>query len=453
MGQEAAGAPLRVDWTLAEAPEPGAGGLAPGSVARRVAAGAPLLEWVRTEHAAGRLAFLDLPEAVETAAQAQAFCEEAPQAEDVVIAGVGGSALAARVMDALARAGGRPRRRLHVLDTVAPRAVEACWSGLDPGRTWLFGISKSGTTLEARVVFHLLEGRLRAALGAGVQRRVAVVTGEEDNALRRHAREHGYLCLPIPAGVGGRYSALGAVGLLPAAAAGLDPGQLLKGAAAARRRALGAADLANPALLLQALLLAAHESGRPVPVLWTYGEELAPLGAWWVQLLAESLGQRGPKGPVGPTPVHARGPADQHSLLQLLVDGPDRSLNWFLHEADAPPGAVVPAAAGPPGAGHTLGRVLAAEREATALALAAAGRPVVDLALGRYDAAGVGAFLLLWEVAVTLAGRALGVDPFGQPAVAWGKRAARVRLGAAGPEDAEVAAALARLAARPRRGC
>ena len=308
-----------------------------------------------------------------------------------------------------------------------PAAIEPRLRRLDPASCLLVGISKSGGTLETGAVFSLFEAWLTDALGEAGGARTVVICGEEDNAFRRHAKARGYTTFAVPTGVGGRYSGLTPVGLLPAALVGVDPGALLHGAAEARTACLAADVEENPALALAALHTAAQEAGRPVSVLVPYGEALAPLAPWWAQLVGESLGKPGPAGPLGVTPVAARGPADQHSLLQLLMEGPDDKLTVFVDAAPEAPGPIVPGALGD-AAGHTLSTILAAEREATCYALESAGRPWARLRLDRADAASVGAFLVVYEMAVVYWGRLVGVDPFGQPGVQLGKSAALARL-------------------------
>jgi len=383
----------------------------------------------RAAAAGGDMAFLDVPLDTGPAEAVRAWRDTAPAADDVIVVGIGGSALGARVVDAL-RPADSTGPRLHVVDTVDPQLVQQLMRTLDPSRSCLVVISKSGTTLETGAVFLILESWLERALGRDGRARIAVVSGEEENALRSHADRQGYASFSIPAGVGGRFSALTPVGLLPAALLGVDPLTLIGGAAAARRACLSPEVGSNPALALADVHLAAQEAGRSAAVLWPYGERLGPLGPWWVQLVGESLGKPGPDGPVGVTPVAARGPADQHSLLQLLVEGPDDKLTVFV---DAPPsqdGPLVPAEThGLGGAGgHALADLLTAERVATAYALAEAGRPSVAIRLAGADADAVGAFLLTYEMAVVYWGRLLGVNPFGQPGVALGKRAALARL-------------------------
>jgi len=390
-------------------------------------------------------AFLDLPLDGSAAEAALAWAEAAPEARDLVVVGMGGSALPARVVAAL-RPVGVDTPRLHVVDTVDPLAVGRLLRRLDPASTLVIAASKSGTTLETTAVFPVFEAWLRAALDDEVAARIAIVCGSHENPLRARAEARGYALFDVPPAVGGRFSALTAVGLLPAAVLGVDPRALLAGAKAARARCLGrAAD--NPALALAEAHAAAEAAGRGVAVLLPYGEALRPLGPWWAQLVGESLGKPAATGPVGVTPVAASGPADQHSLLQLLVEGPDDKLTVFVDAGGVMETPRVPADAADLcfAAGRDLGAILRAEREATAYALAASGRPSIRVHLAAADAASVGAFLLTYEAAVVLWAERLGVNPFGQPGVTLGKDAARAALTG---EPADLAA---RMQAQGRR--
>lgn len=398
--------------------------------------------WLDGERAAGRAAWFDLPLDVAPADAVAAWAAGAPASSDVVLVGIGGSALTARIVDAV-RPAGESAPCLHVLDTVDPRPVQDLMQRLDPASTCVIGVSKSGGTLETGAVFLVLEAWLRDALGDEAARRLVVIAGEQSNPLRTRAEARGYTDFAVPTAVGGRYSGLTPVGLLPAACVGLDPHALLRGAAVMRERCLESDVHDNPALALAAVHAAAERAGRSVAILWPYGEALRPLGPWWAQLVGESLGKPGPEGPVGVTPLAATGPADQHSLLQALIEGPDDKLVVFVEAESLGPDTQVPAGEDDVclATGQTLGAVLAAEREATEYALAAAGRPSITVRLAAADAASVGAFLFASEAAVVFWGSLIGVDPFGQPGVELGKRAAAAALTGA-PE--ELAAALER---------
>lgn len=418
------------------------------AAAGRLAAYAPV---AAKSAEAGRLGFLDLGLHPAVAQEVEAYAVKAETKSSLVVAGIGGSALSARVFAALRRRFVRSQD-IHVLDTADPAAVRAVQTQLHPRGVRLIGISKSGDTLESMAVFGVLESWLRRELGSDAARdAIAVVAGEEANPLRAHAAACGYTTFAVPSGVGGRFSALTPVGLLPAAFLDLDVGALLAGAAAVRAACLSSDIAANPAFALAAIHHAAWEGGRNVAVFMPYGERLRPLAAWWAQLVGESLGKPtavatagGERSAVGPAPLAASGPADQHSLLQRLLAGPDDTLAILL---EAPAGSddedlIVPLEGrGLPARGRSLGDIMRATIEATRHALVEAGRPVVTIRLARSDEACVGALLTTLGMMVVAWGALLGVDPFGQPAVQRGKAVSSLLLGAS--DDPSLRAAIA----------
>lgn len=424
---------LEVDCTFAFDAALGSGR---GLFASDLAALAPRLaaahEAVHTLHQHGGLAWLNLPGRRDLAEQVEAWRTTAPPFDDVLLLGIGGSALAALVFAAL-HLRGPQGPRLHLVETVDPARMGYLLQHCRPERTLLLGVSKSGTTLETAATFLIAEAWMERALGGRARERIAVVCDEEPNPLRTRALAKGQATFPVPPGVGGRFSALCAVGLLPAALLGLDPQAPLAGARAASERLRSADPAQNPALMLAAVHLLAQQRGRNVAVLWPYGEALRPLGPWWVQLVGESIGKLGPRGPVGVSPLAASGPADQHSLLQLLREGPDDKLVVFVGAAATVPSSHdlrVPSGGETltPVAGKTLGEILRAEQEATAFGLAKVGRPVVTIALPDTSPATVGGFLLTLEMAVAYWGALLQINAFDQPGVAFGKQAALARL-------------------------
>jgi len=383
------------------------------------------MDALEARHASGALGFLDLPGRTDLLAAVEAWADRADEVDDIVLVGIGGSALSARVFAAL-RPEPLARPRLHVLDTVDPQAVTTVLEHIDPARTLVLGVSKSGTTLETASVLPLFEARLSRALGPRAAAHIVMITGVEPGPLRQRAAQGAITCLDIPAEVGGRFSALTAVGLLPAALLGVDPGRILAGAARAREAVFGRDPATNPALALAGLHASAQAAGLHTAVIWPYGEALSTLGPWCAQLVSESIGQRRLEDgePVGVAAFPARGPADQHSLLQLLLDGPPGRLAVFVSAPTAGSGPDVTV----DGRTHALGDVLDAEREGTASALASRDRPSLSIRLADTSPEAVGAFLFVYEAAVALWGLGLGIDPFLQPAVGLGKRAAMARL-------------------------
>ncbi|MDT8369261.1 MAG: glucose-6-phosphate isomerase [Longimicrobiales bacterium] len=381
----------------------------------------------------GRLGFLDLPDTPGLADSVRRTVEPwLDEVDDLLIVGIGGSALGAVVLrDALGgvrwnvsarvRAG---RPRLHLLDNPDPDSVAGLLADLDPARTAVNVVSKSGSTAETMALHLCVRGWLEEALDPEtVRRRLLFTTDPKGGVLRAMAEREGIATLPIPANLGGRFSVLSAVGLVPAAAIGADLDALLAGAARMRTRALADDLRGNPAGLFATLLHTLHvDHGRPIHVLMPYSDRLRSLALWFQQLWAESLGKEGR----GPTPLPALGAVDQHAQVQLFMEGPDDKVILFV-AADPDADVEVPV---PPGApaelacfrGVTLGRLLDAERRATTEALRLSGRPSATLEVGRIDAGALGELFMMLEVATVLAGALYDVDPLDQPGVEAGKR-------------------------------
>jgi len=343
--------------------------------------------------------------------------------DTMLLLGIGGSALGGRAIhDALA-AEATAGRRLEVLDTLDPATVQRCLSGLDPQRVVVAAVSRSGSTLETLALLRICMGWLQDSLGDAWSERLVLVTATDSGPLRQLARERDIACLPVPTDVGGRFSVLTAVGLLPAAFLGLDVDSLCAGAEAQKQLVLQPDLATNPAWQLAAV----HHCWREHlsnSVLLSYSDALLGFGSWLRQLVAESLGKVGSDGQWrGWSPSIARGPADQHSQLQLWRDGSCNELFTILHVEQQQSDLAVPSLAGPedePGRwlqGKSLHELVTGARLGTTAALRESGAPIVDLAVKRLDAAALGALFVLFETTVVLLGLVQGVDPFDQPAV------------------------------------
>ncbi len=342
----------------------------------------------------------------------------AADADDVILAGTGGSSLGARALAALAPP--RPAGpRLHVLDNVDPDTWERVTGGLVPERTHLLAISKSGETLETVALSLLAADRL----GAG---RATAIAGKR-GALRDAFEARGLPVLDHDPAIDGRYSVLSPTGLLPALIAGLDARAVRRGAAAALDDFRAKGPESPPARGAAMAVGLDRGRGRHIQVMMAYADRLVPFARWFVQLWAESLGKRGR----GSMPVAASGTADQHSQLQFWIAGPPHCWVTVLGVETRGLGPA-PDGEGVPGhlAGRTLGDVMFAEREATVRSLAEAGVPVRTFALEAPDERALGALFAHFMLETIVAGRLLDVDPFGQPAVEDGKRRAAAMLGA-----------------------
>jgi glucose-6-phosphate isomerase len=375
-------------------------------------------------------AALNLPERVDTGeirAAADAFA--APAA--VLTVGIGGSALGAATL--ATGLGNDPPA--YVLDNVDPEHVRALLGDLPLERTVVNVVSRSGTTAETLANF-LVVREAMAEAGVDWTERTVVTTGGDGN-LRALAEANDLPALDVPAGVPGRFSALSTVGLFVPAVQGHDLDALLAGAADEADRLAGSL-FESPAYAYGAACYALASRGASVNAVMPYAESLEYFAEWFAQLWAESLGKDG----LGQTPARALGATDQHSQLQLYRAGPRDRLVTLVRPREREDLRI-------PGSdleglsylgGHGLGDLLDAEFEATEASLAAAGVPNVRVEVDRVDARGLGELLYGMEAATVLYGELAGVSTFTQPAVEWGKRAARGLLGEGESEEADAVA-------------
>jgi glucose-6-phosphate isomerase len=371
-----------------------------------------------------------------------------PSIEFAVIMGIGGSSLGPRALYTAAyhpmqlMEGWKPEggRRLFFLDNSDPDTVAALLDGLDPEKTLYAAITKSGSTAETAAQLMIAWDRAQRALGPKAAAHFVFVTDPEKGDLRTIARSAGVRAFDVPPHVGGRYSVLCPVGLLPAALAGIDPLAVLAGAEAVRARCLDPDLMGNPAALLGAsAFLLDTEFGRDIHVLMPYSDRLADTGAWFAQLWAESLGKSGPDGAVGPTPLSARGATDQHSLLQLLRDGPKNKFVTFVDVAERR-ALPVPEIFGELGSfaylgGHGMEELISCERLGTQRSLALAGVPTLGITVDEVNAGSTAALMYLLEVATAVAGFLYKINPFDQPGVEESKRFSHALMGRPGLDE------------------
>jgi glucose-6-phosphate isomerase len=403
--------------------------------------------------AGGTVGFLDLPSDKALLDQVENFASGARgKYDDVVILGIGGSALGPialrtalrpsgwNMLDDKAR-GGYPR--LHVLDNVDPETIDALLGRLRLERTLFIVTSKSGGTAETMAQFLIVHDRItRAKLD--VTKQMVFVTDPKQGALRPLAQHLQVPALDIPASVGGRFSVLTPVGTLPAALIGIDVKSLLSGAGAMAKRCESPELTKNPAGVYAMLQwLADTRLKKKIVVFMPYSDPLRDFAGWFVQLWAESLGKRRPDGTgVGSTPLAALGATDQHAQVQLFMEGPaDKTVTFVAVEKRAADVTIPPLFGdvkelGYLG-GHTLGELIDIEQRATAGALARRGRPNMTIRLERVDASHVGELMMLLEIATAYAGQLYGIDAFNQPGVELGKQFAYALLGRPGADQAK----------------
>jgi glucose-6-phosphate isomerase len=419
----------------------GAHGVSDAQLSAALARTGGALDRLRQHYAEGTLPLLRLPERQDDLADIRAAAARLKDgASDVVMLGTGGSSLGGQTLCQLAgyNVPGvgilRDPPRIHFIDNLDPFSFETMLARLPLATTHFVAISKSGGTAETLMQTIAALASLKAA---GLDARNAVLGISEPakagkrNGLRDLLEKHQVPLLEHDPGVGGRYSALTNVGLLPAAILGLDIAAIRKGAGAALLPVLDKYEPARvPAALGAALSIAAAESkSKTISALIAYSDRLERFTHWYVQLWAESLGKDGK----GTTPLAALGPVDQHSQVQLFIAGPRDKLFTVVSVGAQGKGprmdAELAKLGGEPGfAGKTIGDLVAAEGRATAETLANNGCPVRSMHIDRLDEASLGELLMHFMLETIVAAHLLGIDAFDQPAVEEGKVLAKKYL-------------------------
>lgn len=424
----------------------GAHGLTQAELSRWLAKAEAALDRLRQEHADGSLPLLRIvDETADIEAAKAAYAKLAEGAETVVFYGTGGSGLGGQT---LAQLGGwniptgraapdRTRPRTRFVDNLDPNTLGLALARTDFATTRFIVTSKSGGTAETLAQAIATLAAVKAAgLGDRISDLFLGITEPAKpgvaNGLRALLAAHGIPMLEHHTGIGGRFSGLTNVGLMAAIARGLDAGAIRAGAADVVGLLLQGGDASSfaPAVGAAASVALSKERGIRTLVMMPYVDRLLKFGAWYVQLWAESLG----KGGEGTSPIAALGPVDQHSQLQLFMDGPREIAVSVVRLASAGSGPVLdPELASLAGAsfmaGRSIGDIVHAQAHAVPEALARAGRPVRTFDLSVLDERTMGQLLMHFMLETIIAGRLLNLDPFDQPAVELAKVLTREKLG------------------------
>jgi glucose-6-phosphate isomerase len=423
-------------WSIehARAERIGQDGVSATDLAHAIGRTGEALTWLRARHADSSLPLLRLPaQRDDLPAIHDAVRRLTPGASDIVFLGTGGSSLGGQALAQLADHAVpglgllRDGPRLHFMDNLDPGTYGALLTRLRLPQTRFVAVSKSGGTGETLMQTIAALDALKAAglaaqipaLFLGLSEPLA---GGKPNGLRSLLGAHKVAMLDHDPGVGGRFSVLTNVGLLPAAMFGLDIAAIRDGAAAALASVLEERRPNAVPAAVGAALSFALGGGKPIAVMLAYADRLERFTRWYVQLWAESLG----KDRKGTTPLGALGPVDQHSQLQLFIAGPRDKLFTIVTVAAAGRGPRMSAdlaqlAGEPEFAGKTIGDLVAAQGRATTETLARNGCPVRTIHLEKLDEAALGELLMHFMLETIITARLIGVDPFDQPAVEEGK--------------------------------
>ncbi len=422
---------------------------------------------VRANRGQGWLRWTELPtnqDEVLTAIEETAAYVRA-NFETYVVLGIGGSALGPiAVQQALnhlhynelpAEKRGGPR--FYVEDNIDPERMSALLDVIDVRKTCFNVITKSGGTAETMSQYLIVTDLLKKAVGEDWSKHVITTTDKEKGNLIRLTHENGFRTFVVPDGVGGRFSELCPVGLLPAAVCGIDIRAMLQGALCMDKRCNSSDVWQNPALLEAVLQYIAVEKGMNIQAVMPYSDSLKYMADWFCQLWAESLGKNvtrdGKPCNVGQTPTKALGVTDQHSQLQLYTEGPFDKVITLMKVANFHKTVEIPhgceqfhdvAFLG----GKTLNQLIEAERQGTEYALLKAGRMSQTITLPCVNAHTIGQLIFFFELATAYEGELLNIDAFNQPGVEESKVASYAVLG---NEAEKYQAKQKEMAARPER--
>ncbi len=424
-------------------------GNAPEMVESYAGAAAQAQKAVQQHRGTGWLGWMELPYNQEKELQQieRVAAHVRATFRNFVVLGIGGSALGpVAVQQALnhlhyndlsdAKRGGP---RLFVEDNIDPERMPALLDIIDLKETCFCVITKSGGTAETMSQYLIVSELLKKEIGQGWQKHIIAVTDGVKGNLRPIANAEGFETFTIPDTVGGRFSELCPVGLLPAAVCGIDIRGMLAGAAAMDAACKSENVWENPALLEATLqIIAMQDLDMNVQVILPYADSLRYMADWFCQLWAESLGKnvtrKGMAVNVGQTPTKALGVTDQHSQLQLYTEGPYDKIVTFLQvenfrtEQGIPHGCEAYADVAFLG-GKTHNQLIEAERQGTEYALCRAGRLNQTITLPEVNAHTIGQLLFFFELCTAYAGELLDIDAFNQPGVEESKIASYAVLG------------------------
>ena len=371
--------------------------------------------------------------------------------EYFVVLGIGGSALGPMAaFQALCHLhhnelpkSKRKAPKFYVEDNVDPERMAALLDVIDVKKTMFNVITKSGSTSETMSQYLIITDIIKKELGGDLASHMIATTSESKGNLIKIAKKEGLKTFYIPDGVGGRFSELCPVGLLPAAVLGIDIKNLLKGAAFMDKKCGGDNIAKNPALAAAVLQYIAMEKGCNISVMMPYADSLKLMADWYAQLWGESLGKavnlEGKKVNVGQTPVKALGVTDQHSQVQLYTEGPfDKVITLIGVDAYRKTVVISDGCEDIPGVnflcGHTMNELITAEMNATEYALTRSGRLNNRIMLPEVNAYTLGQLMMFFMLQTAYTGALLNIDTFNQPGVEEGKNATYALLGREGYE-------------------
>lgn len=404
---------------------------------------------IQEQKKAGRLGFMELPHKIELAQKIRLAAKKlSKRFDNFVVIGIGGSALGNIALqqalrhpywNLLSKGERKGWLKLFVPDNVEPDLISGLVDVIDFKKTLFNVISKSGSTAECLANYFVLKKILTKEVGEKYIEHIIITTDAVKGYLREIVQKENLMSFEVPSNVGGRFSVLSSVGLISAAFTGIDIERILAGAAQMDERCSSDELFKNPAALFAVIQYLFYWLKKPISVMMPYSNALYGVSDWYRQLWAESLGKktnrRGEVINVGPTPVKALGATDQHSQVQLYIEGPQDKIFTFLSVDEFGKKVNIPSFDSHYLGDRSLNELLKAEEEATRLALSHEGRPNLTINLPSISPETVGQLMYLLELATAYAGEFFDINAFDQPGVELGKQLTYALMGCAGFED------------------
>lgn len=347
------------------------------------------------------------------------------QITDIAVIGIGGSSLGIKAVDSILSSHQSGGKTLHFFENSDPINISATISKLKKESTLFIVISKSGTTIETVSIFKTILLHFDFDLQKSADTEHLIVITDKYSALSKFAQEYKIREFSIPENVGGRFSVLSAVGVVPLTLAGYDMKLLLAGAEEFLESFFAKKE---QHLLQKACYLYEHHMMQSINVVFAYANNLENFCKWYVQLWGESLGKVDVEGKnVGLTPVGLIGSTDQHSFLQLLIEGPhDKTVTFikiddFENELKIPDISLKHIEKTDFVNKSSFNRLINAQCDATAKSLIQSDVAVDTIELDKISEENVGALIIYYELLTSLIGAMLHINTYNQPGVELGK--------------------------------
>jgi glucose-6-phosphate isomerase len=417
-------------------------GLSEDDLNSMIAASDAAISRMDKERKAGSLGFLELPDDTSVLKEINAYKKKCRDRFDTIaLFGIGGSALGPQALknalshmylNELSKKKRGDRFKVYFFDNVDPYEINSILDVIDIKKTLFLVISKSGGTTETNANFAILLELLRKKAGPKYRSQIVAITDPEKGILRKISTSEKFKTFPVPPNVGGRFSILSPVGLVVSEFMGIDNASMLAGAKKMAGRCYGKKMMQNPPLLNAVFhYLFDKKRNKRINVLMPYTRKLYLFADWYRQLWAESLGKNtdidGKSTVAGLTPVSALGTIDQHSQLQLYLEGPNDKVVTLFKLDDFGADVEIPDFyRGMPEVDYISGKSLRElngfEESATELVLKEASRPVASIIMSKLDAENIGEFIMFMEMQTAYAGYLYNINPYDQPAVEQGKK-------------------------------